>query len=74
MEAIGVALHSVEKADGWVVELPKQRAGGDGCVVARQDLLPSLGRGGRGNRLGSDEAVGIAVSVAQSHFLRGVAR
>ena len=28
-EAIGVALHSVEEAGGWVVELPKQAAGGD---------------------------------------------
>ena len=62
MEAIGVALHSVEEAGGWVVELPKQAAGGDRRVVARQDLLQSLGRGGRGNGLGSDEAVGITVA------------
>src|SRR5687767_2822708 len=61
-EAIGVALHSVEEAGGWVVELPKLAAGGDGCVIARQDLLESLGRGGRGDGLGSDEAVGVAVA------------
>ena len=47
VEAIGVALDSLEEAGCWVVELPKQGAGGDGRFVARQDLLQRLGRRGR---------------------------
>src|SRR5215203_3019614 len=44
VEAIGVALHSVEEAGGWVVELPKQAAGGDRRLIAGEDLLQGLGR------------------------------
>jgi hypothetical protein len=62
MEAIGIALDRLEKLGRWVVELAQQGAGGDGRFIAGEDLLQSLGRRGWGDRLGSDEAVGVAVA------------
>jgi hypothetical protein len=62
VETVGVALDRLEKPRRWIVELPQDGAGGDGRVVACQDLLQRLGRNARGNRLGLDEAVGVSVA------------
>jgi hypothetical protein len=45
VEAIGVALHSVEEAGGWVLELAQHAAGGDRRFIAGDDQLQRLGRG-----------------------------
>jgi hypothetical protein len=47
VEAVGIALHRLEKPDRWIVELAQQCAGGDGRFVAGEDLLQCLGRGAR---------------------------
>jgi hypothetical protein len=62
VEAIGVALNGLEKPGFWIGELPQHSAGGEWSFIAGEDLLRRLGQGGLGNRLGSDEAVGVAVA------------
>ena len=54
VEAVGVALDSVEQPGGRVVEFTQGRGGGGRRVVAGQDLLQGLGRSaGRDGRGGS---------------------
>src|SRR4029450_7270448 len=38
VEAVGVALDRLEQQGRWIVELPQQRAGGDGRFIAAEDL------------------------------------
>ena len=61
LEGVDVAGGGVSEPDGRVVLVALQGGGGPGCVVAGQDLLEQLGRGGRVDRLGPDEAVRVAV-------------
>src|SRR5215207_60631 len=44
VEAVGVALDRLEEPGRRVVELAQEGAGGDGAVVAGEDLLQRLGR------------------------------
>jgi hypothetical protein len=44
MEAVGVALDRLEEPGRWAVELAQHGAGGDGRLVAGEDLLQRLGR------------------------------
>jgi hypothetical protein len=39
VEAVGVALDRLEKPGRWIVELAQQGAGGDGRLIAGEDLL-----------------------------------
>ena len=47
VEAVGVALNSLEEPGRWVVELAQHSAGGDGRFIAGEDLLQRLGRRAR---------------------------
>ncbi len=62
MEGVDVVAGGVCEPDGRVVLVALQGGGGPRCAVAGQDLLEQLGRGGRVDRLGPDEAVRVAVS------------
>jgi hypothetical protein len=62
MEGVDIAGGGVCEPDGRVVLVAFQGGGGPGRVVAGQDLLEQVGRGGRVDRLGPDEAVRVAVS------------
>jgi len=62
METVGVALDRLEQPGRWIGELRQHGAGGERRFIVGEDLLQRLGRGGRGNGLGSDEAVGVAVA------------
>ena len=44
VEAVGVALHRLEKPGRWIVELAEQGAGREGRFIAGEDLLQCLGR------------------------------
>jgi hypothetical protein len=44
VEAVGVALHSVEEVGGWILELAQHAAGGDRRFIASDDLLQRFGR------------------------------
>ena len=44
VEAVGVALHRLEKPSRWVVQLAQHGAGGDRRFIAGEDLLQRLGR------------------------------
>ena len=61
LEGVDVVAGGVCEPDGRVVLVALQGGGGPGRVVAGQDLLEQLGRGGRVDRLGPDEAVRVAV-------------
>ncbi len=61
LEGVDVAGGGVAEPDGRVVLLALQGGGGPGRVVAGQDPLEQVGRGGRMDRLGPDEAVRVAV-------------
>ena len=61
LEGVDVAAGGVCEPDGRVMLLALQGGGGPGRVVAGQDLLEHLGRGGRMDRLGPDQAVRVAV-------------
>ena len=61
LEGVDVAGGGVCEPDGRVVLVALQGGGGPRCAVAGQDLLEQLGRGGRVDRLGPDEAVRVAV-------------
>ena len=62
VEAVGVALHRLEKPGRWIVELAQQGAGGDRRFIAGKDLLQRLGRGAGCDRCRSNDAVGVAVA------------
>src|SRR5215213_2492119 len=62
VEAVGVALDRLEEPGRWIVELAEQCAGRDRRLIAGKDLLQRLGRRARGNGLGSNEGVGVAVA------------
>ena len=62
VEAVGVALDSVEQPGGGVVEFTQGRGGGGRRVVAGQDLLQGLGRGAGRDGVGADHTVGVAVA------------
>ncbi len=47
VEAVGIALNSLEKPGRWIVELPQHGAGGDRRFIAGNRLLQRLGRGAR---------------------------
>ena len=61
MEGVDVPGGGVCEPDGRVVLVALQGGGGPGRIVAGQDLLKQVGRGGRVDRLGPDEAVRVAV-------------
>ena len=61
LEGVDVVAGGVCEPDGRVVLVALQGGGGPRCAVAGQDLLEQLGRGGRMDRLGPDEAVRVAV-------------
>src|SRR4029453_15048606 len=43
VEAVGVALNRLEEPGRWIVELAQHGAGGDGRLIAGDDLLQRLG-------------------------------
>jgi hypothetical protein len=47
VEAVGVALDRLKKPGRWVVELAQHSAGGDGRIIAGNDLVQDLGRRAR---------------------------
>jgi hypothetical protein len=61
MEGVDIAGGGVPEPGGRVVLVAVQRGGGVGYIVAGQDPLKQVGRGGRVDRLGPDEAVRVAV-------------
>ena len=62
VEAVGVALDRLEKPGRWIVELAQHGAGGDRGFIAGEDLLQRLGRRARGDGVGSDDCMGVAVA------------
>jgi hypothetical protein len=62
VKAVGVALDRLEKPGRWIVELAQHGAGRDRRFVASKDLLQPLGRRTRGDGVGTDEGVGVAVA------------
>jgi len=58
----GVALDRLEQPDLWVIELAQRGAGGDGRFIASEDLLQRLNRRSRGDGVGPDDGVGVAVA------------
>ena len=62
VEAVGVALDRLEQPDLWVIELAQRGAGGDGRFIASEDLLQRLNRRTRGDGVGPDDGVGVAVA------------
>ena len=63
MEAIGVALHRVEEAGCWVVELRAAELVAEMGVSSRARICCSVSVGvGGADGVGSDEAVGVAVA------------
>jgi hypothetical protein len=62
LEGVDVVGGGVCEPDGRVMLLALQGGGGPGRIVAGQDPLEQLGRGGRMDRFGPDEAVRVAVS------------
>jgi len=62
VEAVGVALNRIVESSRRVAELAQQGTGGDGRFISGDDLLERLGRRARGNGVGSDDGVGVAVA------------
>ena len=61
MEGVNVTGGGVSEPYGRVMLFALQGGRGPRCAVAGQDPLEQLGRGGRVDRLGPDEAVRVAV-------------
>jgi hypothetical protein len=62
LEGVDVLAGGVCEPDGRVMLVALQGGGGQGRIVAGQDPVKQLGRGGRVDRFGPDEAVRVAVS------------
>jgi hypothetical protein len=62
VEGVGVTLDRLKQPRRCVIELAPQCASRDRHLVAGKDLLQSLGRGGWGNHLRSDEGAPVAVA------------
>jgi hypothetical protein len=62
VEGVGVALDRLEEPGRWVIELAQRGAGGERRFIAGEDLLQRLNRRTRGDGVGPDNAVGVAVA------------
>ncbi len=71
-QRVGVARRRLTEPDGRVVLLGHRGRGRDGCFVAGEDAGQQVGRGGRNDGVGIDQAVRVAIAdVREVDVVRG---